>query len=251
MRGSGSPVPPSETLRIVTTPSFRPLGNSGILVDLGDGIKAELAVRSMELADSLRLALGNAAHDVVPAYRSVFVRFDPFKISAERQLALVTEAVNQVAIDFGRPKEYPESSGRRITLGVCFGGQNGLDFEQTAHDLGMRERRMRDLICQPEYRVAFLGFLAGFPYLLGLPDAFAQVRRQQSPRPRVPGGSVAIAAGQCGVYPRTASGGWRLLGLTAATLFDPARDPAALLRPGDTVRFEPREHLADAIAEIA
>src|SRR6202030_1088725 len=105
------------------------------------------------------------------------VRFDPFMTSAERQLALVSEAVSQIAIDFGPPKDDRQQPQRRITLGVCFGGQYGIDFEQTAHDLGMRERRMRDLVCQPEYRVAFLGFLAGFPYLLGLPDAFAEAHR--------------------------------------------------------------------------
>lgn len=244
-------MPLRETLRIVTTPSLRLLGNSGVLVDLGDGISAELAPKSMELAESLRNALGTAALDVVPAYRTVLVRFDPFMTSAERQLALVSEAVSQIAIDFGPPKDDRLQPLRRITLGVCFGGQYGIDFEQTAHDLGMRERRMRDLVCQPEYRVAFLGFLAGFPYLLGLPAAFAEAHRLRSSRPRVPAGSVAIAAGQCGVYPRAASGGWRLLGLTAAVLFDPARDPAALLRPGDAVRFEPRERIADAIAEFA
>jgi KipI family sensor histidine kinase inhibitor len=204
----------------------------------------------MELAETMRAALGAAALDVVPAYNSVLVRFDPVTTSATRQLALVSEAVDQVAIDFEPAKDSRLRSPQHITLGVCFGGQYGLDFEQTAHDLGMRERRMRDLICQPDYRVAFLGFLAGFPYLLGLPEALAAVQRRTSPRPRVPGGSVAIAAGQCGVYPRGASGGWRLLGQTVAILFDPVRDPAALLRPGDFVRFEPRDRLVDAIADL-
>jgi inhibitor of KinA len=220
------------------------------LVGLSDGADEELALRALELAGSMRAALGSAAHDVVPAYNSVLVRFDPLATSAARQLALVGEAIDQVAIEFAPAAEDRNRSPRHITFGVCFGGQFGLDFEQTAHDLGMRERRMRDLICQAEYRVAFLGFLAGFPYLFGLPDAFASAHRRSSPRPRVPAGSVAIAAGQCGVYPRAASGGWRLLGQTAATLFEPERDPAAFLRPGDHVRFDPRERLADASADI-
>jgi inhibitor of KinA len=248
---SGRLGPLGETQRIVTRPSIRPLGNSGILVGVGDGIDRETAVATLELADSIRLALGIAAHDVVPAYNSVLVRFDPIATSASRQLALVGEAVDQVAIDFRSPKENRGTAPRRFTLGVCFGGQFGLDFEQTAHDLGMRERRMRDLMCQPDYRVAFLGFLAGFPYLLGLPAAFASVGRLGSPRPRVPGGSVAIAAGQCGVYPRVASGGWRLLGQTAATIFDLMREPPVLLQPGDYARFEPVDRLEDARAEIA
>jgi inhibitor of KinA len=220
------------------------------LVRLGDGSAEELAVRAMELAASMRTALGSAAHDVVPAYNSVLVRFDPLATPSARQLALVGEAVDQVAIDFAPTKEGHRRSPRLVTFGVCFGGQFGLDFEQTAHDLGMRERRMRDLLCQPEYRVAFLGFLAGFPYLFGLPDAFASAHRRSSPRPRVPAGSIAIAAGQCGIYPRAAAGGWRLLGQTAAVLFEPEREPAALLRPGDYVRFDPRERIADATADI-
>jgi inhibitor of KinA len=221
------------------------------LVGIGDSADEAMAMRAMELAASIRSALGSAALDVVPAYNSVLVRFDPLTTSAARQLAMVGEAVDQLAIDFAPANEHHDRSPRHFTFGVCFGGQFGLDFEQTAHDLGMRERRMRDLICQPEYRVAFLGFLAGFPYLFGLPDAFASAHRRSSPRPRVPAGSVAIAAGQCGVYPRTASGGWRLLGQTAAVLFEPERDPAALLRPGDYVRFDPRERLADASADVA
>jgi inhibitor of KinA len=244
-------VPLGETQRVVARPILRPLGNSGVLVGIGDGADEAMAMRAMELAASMRSALGSAALDVVPAYNSVLVRFDPLTTSAARQLAMVGEAVDQLAIDFAPANEHHDRSPRHFTIGVCFGGQFGLDFEQTAHDLGMRERRMRDLICQPEYRVAFLGFLAGFPYLFGLPDAFASAHRRSSPRPRVPAGSVAIAAGQCGVYPRTASGGWRLLGQTAAVLFEPDRDPAALLRPGDYVRFDPRERLADASADVA
>ena len=244
-------MPLGETYRVMTRPSFRPLGQAAILVDVGAGPDADLVEISLDLADSMRTALGGAALDVVPAYDSVLVRFDPIVTPAARQLVLVGEAVDQVAIDFGSAAEARRRSPRHLKIGVCFGGQFGLDFEQTAHDLGMRERRMRDLFCQPEYKVGFLGFLAGFPYLLGLPAAFGAAHRRPSPRPRVPGGSVAIAAGQCGVYPRTASGGWRLLGQTAAILFDPDRDPATLLRPGDVITFEPRDVLADATADFS
>ncbi|HKW44207.1 MAG TPA: carboxyltransferase domain-containing protein, partial [Candidatus Eremiobacteraceae bacterium] len=128
----------------MTRPSLRPLGNSAILVGVSDVVDQETAATTLELAKSIRTALGVAAHDVVPAYNSVLVRFDPITTSATRQMALVSEAVDQVAIDFGAQKGNGESTPRHITLGVCFGGPSGLDFEQTAHDLGMRERRMRD-----------------------------------------------------------------------------------------------------------
>lgn len=84
-----------------------------------------------------------------------------------------------------------------------------------------------------------LGFTPGFAYLLGLPDALHMPRRA-TPRTRVPAGSVAIGGAQTGVYPRDTPGGWHLIGRTSLNLFDPARDPPALLTPGMRVRFVPQ-----------
>jgi KipI family sensor histidine kinase inhibitor len=87
------------------------------------------------------------------------------------------------------------------------------------------------------YTVDLLGFVPGFAYLSEL-DASLQLPRRSDPRPRVPAGSVAIAASQTAVYPLDTPGGWHIIGRTEAVLFDPGREPPALLRAGDTVRFE-------------
>jgi KipI family sensor histidine kinase inhibitor len=84
--------------------------------------------------------------------------------------------------------------------------------------------------------VAFLGFTPGFPYLVGL-DPALHVPRRPTPRTRVPAGAVGLAGAQTGVYPRSSPGGWQLIGRTTAVLFDPGREPPALLAPGDRVRF--------------
>ena len=88
------------------------------------------------------------------------------------------------------------------------------------------------------YSVAFIGFTPGFPYLRGLPAALA-TPRLPAPRPLVPAGSVAIAADQCGIYPAATPGGWRIIGRTALSLFDPHRNPPSLLAAGDNVKFVP------------
>ena len=80
-----------------------------------------------------------------------------------------------------------------------------------------------------EYVAAFCGFAPGFAYLSGLPPELA-VPRLESPRPRVPAGSVGLAGGWCGVYPTASPGGWRLLGRTDAALWDPDRDRAGAAR---------------------
>jgi KipI family sensor histidine kinase inhibitor len=85
--------------------------------------------------------------------------------------------------------------------------------------------------------VDLLGFVPGFAYLSEL-DRSLQLPRRAEPRPRVPAGSVAIAAAQTAVYPLDTPGGWHIIGRTETILFDPAREPPALLRAGDTVRFE-------------
>ncbi len=87
-----------------------------------------------------------------------------------------------------------------------------------------------------DYLVAFLGFTPGFPYLVGL-DPALHVPRRATPRTRVPAGSVGLAGSQTGVYPTASPGGWQLIGRTEAVLFDPDRDPPALLAPGDRLRF--------------
>jgi KipI family sensor histidine kinase inhibitor len=86
------------------------------------------------------------------------------------------------------------------------------------------------------YRGAFSGFAPGFCYLTGLPAGLRLPRRAE-PRPRVPAGSVAIAESYSAVYPRATPGGWWLLGTTPLAVWDPARTPPALIRPGALVRF--------------
>jgi KipI family sensor histidine kinase inhibitor len=89
-----------------------------------------------------------------------------------------------------------------------------------------------------EFVSAFCGFAPGFAYLAGLPEEYA-VPRLDSPRSRVPVGSVGLAGSWCGVYPSESPGGWRLLGRTDLTLWDPDRSEPALLAPGTRVRFVP------------
>jgi inhibitor of KinA len=88
------------------------------------------------------------------------------------------------------------------------------------------------------YRVNCLGFTPGFPYLSGLPPALRTPRRPV-PRKQVPAGSVGIGGSQTGIYPMTSPGGWNIIGRTPIRLFNPQKNPPALLCAGDSVRFRP------------
>lgn len=141
--------------------------------------------------------------------------------------------------------EAAEITERHHDIQVEYGGEAGPDLDDVARRCGVSVTDVIAMHSQAHYVVYFVGFQPGFAYLGGL-DARLQLPRRAEPRAAVPAGSVAIAGEQAGIYPVRAPGGWHLIGRTDAQLFDPARTPAALLAPGDSVRFVPRENGACA-----
>jgi KipI family sensor histidine kinase inhibitor len=180
--------------------------------------------------------------DLVPAYASVLARFDPLILPPMAMETVLRAALAQVS-------DAPLPHGRLLRIPVCYGGDAGPDLDEVARLLGMAPNELVRRHSAATYRVAFLGFLAGYPYLTGLPHALA-VPRLATPRTHVPAGSVAIAERQAGIYPVESPGGWRILGRTAQPLFDPTQTPPALLRPGDRVRFYPSAEMAGEEALI-
>jgi KipI family sensor histidine kinase inhibitor len=125
--------------------------------------------------------------------------------------------------------------GNLVELPVVY---DGADLAEVARETGMTTEQVIQMHSETEYRVAFLGFSPGFPYLIGLREKLF-CRRKSTPRLKVPAGSVAIAGFQTGIYPHESPGGWQLLGRTSEILFDPQRAKPSLLSPGDRVRFRP------------
>jgi KipI family sensor histidine kinase inhibitor len=113
---------------------------------------------------------------------------------------------------------------------------DGADLAEVAAEVGLSVDEVVSRHAAANYVVRFCGFSPGFAYLDGL-DPRLHVARRAEPRTAVPAGSVAIAGEFTGVYPHPSPGGWRLLGRTAAVLWDVTRDPPALLAPGTPVRF--------------
>src|SRR3977135_2037655 len=124
---------------------IRPVGDAAVLAVLGNSIDQALVNGVWSLADEVRRSRCAGMLDVVPAYASVLVRFDPFVADLPRIMAVVRGAAERAA-DAASPRL------RRLTISVCFGGECGIDFETVAHELGMREARLRDAFCKPEYR---------------------------------------------------------------------------------------------------
>lgn len=168
--------------------------------------------------------------DAIPGARTLFVLFDP----RVRDSAGIARTLRRLASEStAAPRE-----SRLFRIPVAYGGESGPDLAAVARDLEMSPEELARRHAGADFRVAFLGFSPGFAYLTGLPSELA-VPRLPSPRPRLAAGSVAIAGAYSAIYPAETPGGWRLIGRTAVSLFDPRAVPPALLAPGDRVSFQP------------
>jgi KipI family sensor histidine kinase inhibitor len=170
----------------------------------------------------------------VPAYATVLAPFDPDRLEPARAQADLSAWL--AAALAGEPPADAELLV--VEIPVRYGGESGPDLADVAERLGLTPTQVVEAHAATTYRVYLLGFRPGFAYLGTLPDALVLPRRPE-PRPRVPAGSVGIAARQTAVYPFATPGGWHLVGRTRAVLWDVRRDPPAVLQVGQRVRFVP------------
>jgi KipI family sensor histidine kinase inhibitor len=166
-----------------------------------------------------------------PAYRSLLVDFDPIRIDPNQLCDDIQTLAGGIDLSAA-------SLGNLIEVPTVYGGEAGPDLADVANSLGLSESSVIELHAGVEYRVSFLGFAPGFPYLEGLPEKLF-CARLEVPRLKVPKGSVAIGGAQTGIYPAESPGGWRLIGRTELELFDPKKSPPTLFHPGARVRFVP------------
>ena len=210
-------------------------GDAAWLVEWPARIDPAISGRAIAFAGDAR-HLHPAVRDVVVGYCSVTVYFDPLRVDGDDLESRLSRLASS-ARDVG------ERNVAEIDVDVCYGGEFGPDLADVAARVGMSEQEVIGLHAQRTYRVYVVGFIPGFPYMASVDERLALPRRS-TPRMRVPAGSVAIAAGQTGIYPRETPGGWHLIGRTHVKPYDRSRSDPFLFKPGDRVRFHPidREH---------
>ncbi|HET6294601.1 MAG TPA: 5-oxoprolinase subunit PxpB [Kribbella sp.] len=194
-----------------------PCGSTALLVELDD-LDEVLGYYAALVAEPPAGVI-----DIVPAARTVMVVTDP----ARTDLAAVERVLRETVARQDR-----RDGGDLVEIPVVYDGE---DLEDVAQLLGCEVAEVIRRHTADEWTVAFCGFAPGFGYLTG--QSKWDVPRRESPRTKVPAGSVALAGEFSGVYPRESPGGWQLVGRTSVAVFDLERDPAALLQPGRRVRF--------------
>lgn len=217
----------------MNNPTLQPLGDSAILIRLGDAIDPALNARVHAL-DALMQTLP-AVIETVPAYCTLLVRYNPLELTYQ-------EIKNRIEEKLLLLDETTHRPSRRLEIPVLYGGASGPDLEPAAANLALSPLELIRLHSERDYTVYMMGFTPGFPYM-GILNEKLTLPRRSAPRARVPAGSVAIAGAQTGIYPIDSPGGWHIIGWTPLTLFDPASENPFFFAPGDTVKFVPMESL--------
>ncbi len=210
-------------------PRILPVGDTAFTVEFGDAIEEQLVARVQALDTALAIHPIPGVRETVPSYRALLVVYDATSGSANGVYAALESALAQV-----ESHSLPE--GRMMEIPVHYGGRDGPDLEDVARYHNLSATEVIALHTAPIYRVAMLGFAPGFAYLLGLNPRLS-TPRLATPRTAIEPGSVGIAGDQTGVYALSTPGGWRIIGRTTLSLFDPARQEPFYLRAGDRVRF--------------
>ena len=204
-----------------------PCGETALLIEVADLD----AVMALDHACRSRFAAREGAWrdvvEIVPATRTVLVT-----VASPATLAPLRAEIEALATELDGTAPEP-AEARTVTIGVHY---DGPDLAEIAHLTGLTEAEVIEAHTGTDWRVAFVGFAPGFPYLVG-GDPRLEVPRRSEPRTHVPAGAVGLAGTFSGVYPRVSPGGWQLLGHTDEVMWDLQRDPPALAGPGDVVRF--------------
>ena len=213
------------------------IGDSALTIDLGNSIGESLNRKVLAMQSWLQQHPFEGMVDIVPAYSSLTVLYDPATVRRKYQPAGTVSGWvgQQLETAFHSSGDALSGSGALVEIPVCYDPETGMDLVAMARHKKLSVEEVIHLHTSVSYRVYMIGFLPGFPYLAEVAPVLATPRKAR-PVSVLPG-SVGIAGSQTGIYPQASPGGWHIIGRTPVKLFDPAAQGIVRLKAGDTVRF--------------
>jgi len=216
---------------LLKIPILRPVAEDCILVEYEEEINPEINKKVRQLAQAIEKHAPPGLNEVIPAYRSLMVFFDPFQIKMETISDLIVHlAEGSVSVDLVWP--------RLFRIPTVYGGEYGPDLERISRLKNLTPEEVVRLFSSVNYLVYCLGFLCSLAYLGGVP-AILDVSRLTSPRPFVPVGSVGYSGRQANILPIDQPSGFNYIGRTFVRVYDPQKFPPTLFRPGDYIQCPP------------
>ena len=204
------------------------LGDSALYCDFGNDVNQTINSRVIKIFRNLRRNTIKGVTNITPSYNKLIISFDLDVINFEQ----LEEKITQMKIeDFG------EVDKRIVKIPVCIDEEFSLDLKRLSEKLKINENEIIKSFMSKEYFCYMTGFIAGMPFMGDVNESL-RLNRLETPRVKVPKGSIGITEQFCNIYTYDSPGGWNIIGNTPVEIFDKFKvDDPVKIRPGDSVIF--------------
>ena len=205
------------------------LGDAGLYCDFGQEVDKETNSKVIKYFESLKKKKIEGINNLTPSYNKLIVSFDLRKTNF-KDLKKIIENLNVV--------ESKNLENKKIEIPVCCEEKFSLDVKRLEEKLNINREKIYENFFKKEFFCYMTGFIAGMPFLGDL-DINMRAKRLETPRVKVPKGSVGLTEQFANVYTYESPGGWNIIGNTPLNIFDSSKekDPN-LINPGDTIIFK-------------
>ena len=204
------------------------LGDSALYCDFGKEVNKEINTNVIKYFKNIKEKNIEGITNITPSYNKLIVSFDLNFINFNE----IKKKIENLEI-----KEFSKNEGRLINIPICCDDKLALDIKRLEKKLNIRKDQIYEKFFSKEYYCYMTGFIAGHPFL-GDTDESLRAKRLETPRVKIPRGSVGITEQFCNIYSFESPGGWNIIGNTPLNIFDKSNElEPNLINPGDTVKF--------------
>ena len=205
------------------------LGDAALYCDFGSDVNKKINSEVIKYFNTLKEQNINGINNLTPSYNKLIISYD-LKVTNYKEIKDKIEKLNIT--------EALKTNNKKIEIPVCCDPSFSLDMERLENKLNLAKEKILENFFNKEFFCYMTGFIAGMPFLGDL-DENMRVQRLETPRVKVPKGSVGITEQFADIYTFESPGGWNIIGNTPLKVFDSSKeiDPN-LINPGDTVKFK-------------
>jgi len=205
------------------------LGDAALYCDFGSDVNKKINSEVIKYFNTLKEQNINGINNLTPSYNKLIISYD-LKVTNYKEIKDKIEKLNVA--------EALKTNNKKIEIPVCCDPSFSLDMERLENKLNLTKEKILENFFNKEFFCYMTGFIAGMPFLGDL-DENMRVQRLETPRVKVPKGSVGITEQFADIYTFESPGGWNIIGNTPLEVFDSSKeiDPN-LINPGDTVKFK-------------
>ena len=205
------------------------LGDAALYCDFGTEVNKEVNNKVIRYFKSIQKENIDGINNLTPSYNKLIISFDLRKKNFKTLKKLIEnlEVINQDKL-----------VSNKIKIPVCCHEKFALDIKRLEEKLKISRDKIYEKFFSKEFFCYMTGFIAGMPFLGDL-DHELRAKRLETPRVKVPKGSVGLTEQFANVYTFESPGGWNIIGNTPRIIFDNSKESEPnLINPGDTIIFE-------------